>query len=118
VQEDVHSIFLKDGTCLKDDEARDLWLLKEGLVDKGVECSKANVSHIDPEASLWDWLQDEIRKQGFPEVTQDRLLQIVQDWGEFIGEDIRTHSSKNLWVETSLPGGLSSSAQRDMRFRC
>jgi hypothetical protein len=105
LEEDTHSIFLKDGTYLQGNEARDLWLLTESLLDKAIAHSQTNVSDIDPNDSLWDWFKDEVIAQGFTADQQDRVLQVVQEWGGFVGEDIRSQSLKNLWLETSLPGG-------------
>jgi hypothetical protein len=86
----------KRGTC-------GYW--RRSLVDKAIPHSHVNRSHIDPNVSLWDWFNDEIRARGFAPDQQDRLLQVVQDRSGFVGEDIRSQSLKTLWLETSLPGG-------------
>jgi hypothetical protein len=105
LEEHTHSISLKDGTYLQGAETRDLWLLKESLLDKAIAHSQANGSHIDPNVSLRDWSKNEVIAQGLSPSQQDRVLQVVQEWGAFVGEDIRTQSLENLWLETSLPGG-------------
>jgi len=104
-QEDIHSIFLGDGRYLSGEKAQRLYLRKEELFDQATAYSQENTNTIDPNVSLWDWYKQAVASQGLDHEEQDQLLQVGQDWGGYVGEAIETQSLRNLWMETSLPGG-------------
>lgn len=102
--EDVHAIFLKDGKRLQGEEALGLYTAVEDLISEGADFSRANTTSIPENLSFWEWFKERVEDLEIDNEQRDRMLQVVQDWGGFVGESIETQSFKNLWMEVSMPG--------------
>lgn len=112
--EDVHSIFLKDGKQLQGDEARSLWTAVENLLAEGIDYSRTNKADISEETSLMDWFPEKVKNLNISSQQKARMLEVVHDWGGYSGEAIETQSLKNVWLETNMPGGMSSACVYDL----
>jgi hypothetical protein len=105
--EDTHSIILKDGQHLEGKEALDLYTKVEKMLNNGTDYSRSHTARIPSDLSLMDWFRKKVKGLEVSQGEKDRMLQVVQNWGGYVGEPIETQSFKNCWLESSMPGGMT-----------
>ena len=104
--EDVHSIYLTDGTHLKGEEARALHTQVWDIFDAASEYSRTNSSSIPSDMSLLDWVVKELNGSKLSSADKDRILQVSQAWGAYVGDPVDTQSLRNFWLEGGMEGGI------------
>lgn len=111
--EDVHSVYLGDGTHLEGEEARQLHEQVWEIFDAASEYSRSDALDIPARMSLLDRVAKTLDDSTslFSEVQKERILQVSRTWGGYVGEPIETQSLRNLWLEDGMEGGKCSFAQ-------
>jgi hypothetical protein len=79
----------------------------EKMLNKGTDYSRLHIAHISSDLSLMDWFREKVKGLEVSESERDRMLQVVQNWGGYVGEPIETQSFKNCWLESNMPGGMT-----------
>ena len=108
--EDVHSIYLRNGTHLEGEEATQLHDQVWEIFDATSEYSRLHSSAIPADMSLLDWvvktLDDDPSYSAFTALQKERILQVSRTWGTYVGDSIETQSLRNLWLEDGMEGGI------------
>ena len=106
----VDSICDSDGVWLSNETARqyyeEVWEILELAMDK----SRRETTSIADKAKMMDFFRQEVgrrRSQATqPEAYEALMMQIVEMWGAFMGNECENQSLKNLWLEAGLEGGI------------
>ena len=109
----VHSICDSNGAWLSSDKARhyygEVWDILEMAVDK----SHKETASLPDSAKMMDFFRKEVggrRSQAEkPEAYESLMVQIVEMWGAFMGNECETQGLKNLWLDAGLEGGKVAS---------
>ena len=108
----VYSICDSQGTCLGRDLARRYYEEVWEILDLAMEKSREESASLSGSEKMMDFFRDEVRRrrssQGkHPGDDYEMLmLQIVEMWGAFMGNECEWQSLKNMWLDDGLGGGM------------
>jgi phytoene dehydrogenase-like protein len=105
----VSSICDTNGDWLDQDTAKahyeEVWKVLEMAMEK----SRQESASLPDSLKMMDFFRKQVRsrrwKAGHPETYEPLMLQIVEMWGAFMGDECENQSLKNLWLEAGLEGG-------------
>ena len=76
-----------------------------------MEKSGKEAELISDEAKMMDFFLHEVERRRSraeqPEVYEALMIQIVEMWGAFMGNECENQSLKNLWLDAGLERGMS-----------
>lgn len=108
----VNSICDGKGQWLDRELARHRYEEVWDILEMAMEKSKNESELIPDKVKMMDLYREEVSKrstaQQDPDTYGSQMLQIVEMWGAFMGDDCERQSLKNLWLEAGLEGGTSS----------
>lgn len=108
---DVYSICDERGQWLDRELARRHYEEVWDILELAMEKSKSETKFLLDTGKMMDFYRKEIHKRSTkaqdPDTYASLMLQIVEMWGAFMGDDCERQSLKNLWLEAGLEGGLS-----------
>ena len=74
-----------------------------------MEKSGNEAALIPDDAKMMDFFRHEVQKRCSqaeqPEVYEALMIQVVEMWGAFMGDDCENQGLKNLWLDADLEGG-------------
>ena len=106
----VDSICDSNGVWLNSETARnyyeEVWEILELAGDKS--CREA--ASLSDSAKMMDFFRQEVGRRlsraKQPEAYEALMLQIVEMWGAFMGDECENQGLKNFWLEAGLEGGI------------
>ncbi|KAL8840009.1 MAG: hypothetical protein Q9170_001493 [Blastenia crenularia] len=106
----VHSICGSDGVWLSRKRAQryyeEVWEILEMAMDESDE----NSSSLSNSAKMMDFFRQELQRRRSqtekPEPYEALMMQIVEMWGAFMGNECENQSLKNLWLDAGLEGDI------------
>lgn len=106
----VYSICDSNGAWLSSETARhyyeEVWEILEMMMDK----SRKEAASLSDSAKMMDLYRQEVRKRRVqaknPEAYETLMVQIVEMWGAFMGNECETQGLENLWLDAGLEGGI------------
>jgi hypothetical protein len=101
----VYSIFDSSGKRIEACQAKMLYEMVWDILDEGYQYSAAESQSISPSTPMMDFFRDKVASSHHDRSTKEKLLQIVQMWGAFIGTDCEKQSLKFFWLEEGIDGG-------------
>lgn len=114
----VSSICDSNGVWLSSDKARRYYEEVWELLDLAIKKSKEHGAELDDCVKMMDYFREEVgRRKGLPEKSktyETLMLQIVEMWGAFMGNDCENQSLKNLWLDAGLEGGTCIPSASDV----
>jgi hypothetical protein len=90
-------------------KAHELHELVWGIVSDAFKYSNEHSAEIDPKKSLWQFMQDELKKRDLPAEDFRTATYMAEQWGQFIGDHYSLQSLKYFWMEENLEGGNDDS---------
>jgi phytoene dehydrogenase-like protein len=112
----VHSICDSNGVWLDSDSAwhlyEEVWEILEMAMDK----SRKESGSMPDSVKMIDFFRQVVETRGSragqPEAYETLMMQIVEMWGAFMGDECENQSLKNIWLDAGLEGGnlISQSA--------
>ena len=76
------------------------------------ELGREESASLSDSAKMMDFFRDEVRKRRSSQNKhpddgyETLLLQIVETWGAFMGNECERQSLKNMWLDGGLEGGM------------
>ncbi|KAI4267582.1 MAG: hypothetical protein LQ337_008274 [Flavoplaca oasis] len=55
--------------------------------------------------SLLDFFKIKLKEKDIPTALAERVLELCQSWGDYVGGDVDRQSLKYLWLEETIDGG-------------
>lgn len=75
-----------------------------------MEKSREESASLSDLAKMMDFFRQEVGRRRLiakhPEAYESLMMQIVEMWGAFMGDECENQSLKNLWLDASLDGGM------------
>ena len=106
----VDSICDSNGAWLGGDSARRLYEEVWEILEMAMDKSRKETASLPDCTKMMDWFRQEVTKRRsqaeHPEVYESLMMQIVEMWGAFMGNECETQSLKNLWLDAGLEGGI------------
>lgn len=105
----VESVCDRNGQWLAPGLARKYYIEVWEILEMAMEKSRNEFSSLPDSEKLVDFFRQEVEirrsaaKQ--PKVYESLMMQIVEMWGAFMGNEFEKQSLKNLWLEAGLEGG-------------
>jgi phytoene dehydrogenase-like protein len=100
----VTSICSPDGRWLDSETARDYYNKVWKVLESAMETSRREKSSTSDSESMMDFFRRQLQDSE-PEEYQ-LMLQIVEMWGAFMGDECERQSLKNMWLDAGLRGGM------------
>ncbi|KAK0754840.1 flavin-containing amine oxidase [Schizothecium vesticola] len=104
----VSSICDSGGRWLDRTEARGHYEEVWDILGEAMEHSKDKAPGLDDTEKIMDFFRRQIRSRNpghsRPEAYETLMLDIVEMWGAFMGDECERQSLKNLWLEAGLEG--------------
>ncbi|KAL8854172.1 MAG: hypothetical protein Q9221_001095 [Calogaya cf. arnoldii] len=108
---DVHSICDSNGVWLSADTARSLYKDVWEILELAMHKSETEAEFLPDSAKMMDFYREELNRRCLeaeePETCRNLMLQIVEMWGAFMGNECETQGLKNLYLDAGLEGGMS-----------
>ena len=105
----VHSICDENGVWIDTETARRFYEEVWEILEMAVEKSGKDAESISDEVKMMDFFREEVQKRCSraeqPEDYEALMVQIVEMWGAFMGDECEKQSLKNLWLDAGLEGG-------------
>lgn len=105
----VDSICDQHGEWLGREAARELYEEVWQILGEAMETSRAQFNSIDDSSRMVDVFKQEVERRychiGKSEARRILMLQIVEMWGAFMGDDFENQSLKNFWLDCGIEGG-------------
>lgn len=105
----VSSICNSNGDWLSHDLAHGLYCEVWEILDLAMEKSRKESASISDSEKMMDFFRREVRRRRLqadrPELYEDMMVQIVEMWGAFMGDECERQCLKSLWLEAGLEGG-------------
>jgi len=107
----VYSICHSSGRWLDRDVARKHYDEVWDILDQAISFSRADreKSSLPDSAKMMDFFRAEVARRRpqatHPEAYEAAMLDIVEMWGAFMGDECERQSLQNLWLEAGLEGG-------------
>lgn len=106
----VQSICNPDGVWLNRGVARhydeEVW----EILDMAVEFSRKETTSMPDSAKMIDFFRQEVQRRCAqaqqPQGYEALMMQIVEMWGAYTGNDCETQDLRNLWLDAGLEGGI------------
>ena len=90
------------------------------ILEMAMEKSGKEGELISDDAKMMDFFREEVRKRCSrvekPEEYEALMMQIIEMWGAFMGEECEAQGLKNLWLDAGLEGGMSIFCIEAMKF--
>lgn len=106
----VHSICDQNGNWLNSDSAQNLYEEVWEIVEMAMEKSRKEYSVLPDSTRMMDFFREEVKRRRLqaknPEVYEVLMVQIVEMWGAFMGNECVYQSLKSLWLDAGLEGGV------------
>lgn len=74
------------------------------ILDQGYQYSAQNSCSIAPTEKMMDFFRNRVVTGHYDKKTQEKLLEIVEMWGAFIGTECEQQSLKHFWLEQGIDG--------------
>ena len=103
------TVFDTDGTPIPSTKAQELFEDTWGIISKAFEYSKKESEDIDPARSLFDFFKEQVPSITTDPWKQEKILQMSEEWGAFVGDTVTTQSLKFFFLESTIEGGLNIS---------
>ena len=100
----VHSICSSDGRWLDSETARGYYDKVWKILESAMETSRRHKLSIPDAESMMDFFRGQL--QGSKPEAYQLMLQVVEMWGAFMGDDCERQSLKNMWLDEGLRGGM------------
>ena len=105
----VYSICDSDGVWLSRETARhyyeEVWEILEMAMDK----SREEARSLSDSVKMMDFVRQEVKRRRsqaeHPEAYEALMIQIVEMWGAFMGNECESQGLKNMWLDAGLEGG-------------
>ncbi|KAL8650181.1 MAG: hypothetical protein Q9226_005256 [Calogaya cf. arnoldii] len=105
---DVRSICDSNGVWLSADTARGLYKKLWEILELAMHKSETEAEFLPDSAKMMDFYREELDRRCLeaeePETYRNLMLQIVEMWGAFMGNDCETQGLKNLYLDAGLEG--------------
>ena len=105
----VYSICNSNGVWLSRDAARHHYEEVWEILEMAIEKSRKESALLSNSSKMMDFFRQEVEKRRSeakkPELYESLMMQIVEMWGAFMGDECENQSLKNLWLEGGLEGG-------------
>jgi phytoene dehydrogenase-like protein len=105
----VDSICDVNGGWLSCDLARNHYSEVWEILETAMEKSRNEYPSLSNSSKMMDFFRQEVGKRlseaQQPEAYESFMVQIVEMWGAFMGNECENQSLKNLWLEAGLEGG-------------
>ena len=117
----VYSICDSEGVWLDSDTARhfyeEVWDILEMAIDK----SRKETASLSDSAKMMDFFREKVERRSLeaeqPETYEALMMQMVEMWGAFMGNECENQGLKNLWLDAGLEGGEFSPPIQPWRNR-
>jgi hypothetical protein len=86
-------------------EAKSLYEMVWEILEEGYQHSAVETRSIPSSMLMMDFFREKVAGSHHDPVTKEKLLQIVQMWGAFIGTDCEKQGFKFFWLEEGIDGG-------------
>ncbi|KAJ5389252.1 amine oxidase [Penicillium cataractarum] len=104
----VYSICGPNGNWLDHDTARDHYEEVWEVLEMAMEKSRQEAVSLPDSSKMMDFFREEVGrrrcKAEHPDAYEALMLQIVEMWGAFMGDECENQSLKNLWLDAGLEG--------------
>ncbi|KAJ5175411.1 uncharacterized protein N7482_001288 [Penicillium canariense] len=104
----VTSICDSNGNWLDQDIAKTYYEEVWEILEMAIEKSRQESASLPDDSKMIDFFHEEVRtrrpKAQHPETYEALMLQIVEMWGAFMGDDCANQSLRNLWLDAGLEG--------------
>jgi len=106
----VYSICDSNGVWLSSDTARHYYEEVWEILEMAMEKSRKEAASLSDSAKMMDFFRQEVGRRRSqakqPEVYEALMVQIVEMWGAFMGNECENQGLKNLWLDAGLEGGI------------
>ena len=99
------TIYDKDGRLLSVEDGRHCSRLMWEIIEEAFKYSDQGADSIPQDQSLLDFFKLKLKEKDIPAPIAERVLNLCQSWGDYIGGDIDRQSLKYLWLEETIDGG-------------
>jgi monoamine oxidase len=105
----VYSVCNSNGVWLNRDLARHLYEQVWEILEMAMEKSRRELESMSDSSKMMDFFRQEVERRGShakqPEAYEALMMQIVEMWGAFMGDECENQSLKNIWLDAGLEGG-------------
>ena len=106
----VDSICNSDGTWLPSTVARTYYEEVWEILDMAIAKSRTETKSMSDTLKMMTFFRQEVERRRSqaeqPEAYETLMVQIVEMWGAFMGNECETQGLKNLWLDAGLEGGI------------
>lgn len=106
----LSSICDSGGTWLDRADAQARYEVVWDMLEESMEHSKDKTTELDDREKMMDFFRRQIcfqdQKHSRPEAYKTLMLDIVEMWGAFMGDECERQSLKSLWLEAGLEGEM------------
>lgn len=75
------------------------------IIEEAFKYSDQGADSIPQDRSLLDFFKIKLKEKNIPALNAERVMNLCQSWGDYIGGDINRQSLKYLWLEETIDGG-------------
>lgn len=106
----VDSICNSDGNWLPSNVARDFYEEVWEILEMAMAKSREETTLIPDTDKMINFFRQEVKRRRSqaeqPEAYDTLMVQIVEMWGAFMGNECEAQGLKNLWLDAGLEGGI------------
>ncbi len=99
------TVYDQDGRLLSVEDGGHCSRLMWEIIEEAFKYSDHGADSIPQDRSLLDFFKFKLKEKNIPTLTAERVLNLCQSWGDYIGGDIDRQSLKYLWLEETIDGG-------------
>ena len=105
VPELAPSVYDQKGHLLSRKEAEEGTALFWGIIEEAFQHSNKNSASIPQDESLLDYFHAKLEERSLPKAIKERVLNLCESWGDYIGGTIDRQSLKYFFLEETLDEG-------------